>query len=43
MANNSMREELSEALQYLCFRAKYSTVRTWYWRVLAFICRRCER
>jgi hypothetical protein len=37
--NRTMREELIEAGQYLCFRAKYAKRRTWYFRALAWVCR----
>lgn len=43
MANQTFREEMADAWQYWCFRAKYSVSRPWYFRVLAFICRRCEK
>ncbi len=40
--NRTMREELREAWQYWCFRAKYSKKRTWYFWALAWVCRKLE-
>lgn len=37
--NRTMREELIEAWQYWCFRAKYSIRRPWYFGLLARVCR----
>ena len=41
--NRTLREEVIESWQYWCFRAKYSSKRTWYFRAIAWICRRFEK
>lgn len=41
--NRTMRQELAEAWQYWCFRARYSTRMTWYFRLLAWMCRKLEK
>lgn len=41
MANQTFREEMVDIAHYWCFRAKYSVKRTWYFRLIAAICRRC--
>lgn len=41
--NRTMREEPIEAWQYWCFRANYSIRRPWYFRLLAWVCRRTEK
>jgi hypothetical protein len=38
-----MRDELVEIWQYWCFRAKYARTRPWYFRAIAWICRRIEK
>jgi hypothetical protein len=43
MANNSMREEIVEALQYWCSRARHSSPRPWYFRALVWACGRLEK
>jgi len=40
--NRTMRQELVEAWQYWCFRAKFAKRRTWYFRALAWLCRKLE-
>lgn len=41
--NKTFRQELEEVGQYWCFRAKYARTRTWYFRVMAWLCRRLEK